>query len=381
MSLVASLATYSLKGSVRVYGPGDDTAQQAPHDMRIRRARVYPRFLLAGTIGLGESYMDGDWDCDDLAEFFCRAVRARADKGSGGLLRPLIGLQQRLRNPHSLARAREVNEQHYDLGNDLYEAMLGPSMVYTCGYQGRGARTLEDMQRDKLQIVCEKIGLKPGDRVLDIGCGFGAFAKFATERFGASVVGVSLSKEQLAYGRAWCSGLPVELVELDYRNVPDCYQPESFDHVVSIGMFEAVRPENFRTFMDVVARMLKPGGLCLLHTIGMEEPGFDPWIEKYIFPNGYLPSVTQIRVAIVGLLKELDLHSFGPDYDPTLMAWHRNFKDAWPALMASGKYDERFRRMWEYYLLQCAGLARARQTRLWQFVLAKGSVPNYTRVR
>ncbi len=344
-------------------------------NVTVNNPRVYWRFLLGGTLGLGESYEDNDWDCNDLAECYARLVRADKDKGSGGLPKIITSLAWFFHNAQSKRKARQVAYKHYDLGNALYSAMLDPRMIYTCSYRERGATSNPRAQEDKLRLVCEKIGLKPGQRVLDIGCGWGGFAKFAAEEFGAHVVGIANSKEQLTLGRELCKGLPIELKNLDYRDILKEFGPESFDHVVSIGMFEAVGPKNFRVYMQQAHAVLKPGGYFLLHTIGMAEGGYDPWIERYIFPNGYLPSLEQIGRAISGLFVAKDVHDIDPDYDPTLCEWHDNFEAAWPALLATGKYDERFRRRWRYYLLQCAGLFRARSTKLWQIVLSKDGVP------
>lgn len=343
--------------------------------VRINNPRVFRRFLLGGTIGLGESFVDGDWDCDDLSELFRCVIAAGADRGRGGIPGALTALAWVFRNAQSINRAHHVARDHYDLGNDLYRAMLDPRMVYTCAYYGRGAETLEQAQEDKLRLVCEKIGLRSGQRVLDIGCGWGSFAKFAAEEYGAHVVGIANSDEQLSLARELCKGLPVDFLNLDYRYAPDTLGHASFDHVVSIGMFEAVGPKNFRTYMRVAKAVLKPDGLFLLHTIGMQDGGFDPWIERHIFPNGYLPSLEQIGRAVRDVFVIEDVHNFGTDYDRTLCAWYENFEAAWSELAATGAYDERFRRKWAYYLLQCAGAFRARSTHLWQIVLSPYGVP------
>lgn len=340
-------------------------------NVTVNNPRVYRRFLLGGTLGLGESYMDGDWDCNDVPELFSRLVQVGADKGSGGIPSFLTSLSWALRNAQSLGRAVMVARRHYDLGNELYQAMLDPSMAYTCGFFGRGAGTLEQAQEAKLRLVCEKLNLQPGQTVLDIGCGWGSFARFAAKHFGVHVVGIGNSIEQLELGRKLCEGLSVTLVNLDYRQAPEKFGSKSFDHIVSIGMFEAVGPKNFRTYMQVARAMLKPGGLFLLHTIGMPKGGYDPWIERHIFPNGYLPSLGQIERAVRDLFVIEDVHNFGADYDPTLCAWYENFEAAWPNLVGTDKkYTERFHRMWRYYLLQCAGLFRGRSTQLWQIVLS-----------
>ena len=221
-----------------------------------------------------------------------------------------------------------------------------------------------------------KIGLKPGMKVLDIGCGWGSFAKFAAQRYDAKVVGVTVSKEQIALGRALCKGLPIEFQLKDYRDITG-----KFDRVVSLGMIEHVGYKNYREYMRVASNALKEDGLFLLHTIGgnISTKSCDPWIEKYIFPNGMLPSISQLAKAMEGLFVMEDWHNFGADYDRTLMAWHANFIKNWKNL--EDRYDQRFYRMWTYYLLTCAGSFRARKNQLWQIVLSKHGAPGgYTRI-
>ncbi|HET20225.1 MAG TPA: cyclopropane fatty acyl phospholipid synthase [Chromatiales bacterium] len=336
-----------------------------PWDMRLLAPGVPDRIFAKGSLGLGESYLDGEWEADALDEFFTRLLRAGLDQE----VRPwrLLGhaLRARLLNRQTLRRARTVGEVHYDLGNDFYQAMLDPRMTYTCGYW-RHARTLDEAQEAKLDLVCRKLGLRPGQRVLDIGCGWGSFARFAAERHGVEVVGVTISREQAELGRELCQGLPVELRLQDYRELD-----ETFDHIVSLGMFEHVGHKNYRTYLEVAHRCLRDEGLFLLHTIGKPRSGTptDPWIDRYIFPNGELPAMAQVAKAAEGLFLIEDVHNFGADYDTTLMAWHRNFEAAWPDF--AERYGERFHRMWRYYLLSCAGAFRARDVQLWQIVFAK----------
>ena len=336
-----------------------------PWDMRLLAPGVPDRIFAQGSLGLGESYLDGEWEADALDEFFTRLLRAGLDRE----VRPwrLLGhaLRVRLLNRQTLRRARTVGEVHYDLGNDFYRAMLDPRMTYTCGYW-RHAETLDEAQEAKLDLVCRKLGLRPGQRVLDIGCGWGSFARFAAERHGVEVVGVTISREQAELGRELCQGLPVELRLQDYRELD-----ETFDHIVSLGMFEHVGHKNYRIYLEIAHRCLRDEGLFLLHTIGKPRSGTptDPWIDRYIFPNGELPAMAQIAEAAEGLFLIEDVHNFGADYDTTLMAWHRNFEAAWPDF--AERYGERFHRMWRYYLLSCAGAFRARNVQLWQIVFAK----------
>jgi cyclopropane-fatty-acyl-phospholipid synthase len=261
-----------------------------------------------------------------------------------------------------------VGFKHYDLGNRLFEAMLDSRMNYTCGYW-KNAKNLDEAQLHKLELTCQKLLLKPGMRMLDIGCGFGALAKYAAENYGVKVVGVTISKEQRDYAQQNCAGLPVEIRFQDYRDVN-----EKFDRIASLGMFEHVGHLNYRTYMNVANKCLSDDGIFLLHTIGskVSSVASDEWISKYIFPNGMLPSIPQIGNAAEGLFVMEDWHNFGADYDKTLMAWYANFNHHWDQLKSY--YDERFYRMWKYYLLSCAGLFRARYTQLWQIVFTKQGI-------
>ncbi len=338
-------------------------------DIRIHNEGFYDRVLSQGSLGLGESYVDGWWDVQQLDEFFHRASRAglavkiRSDwKTLPHLLRTALV------NPQRRAKAFEIGERHYDIGNDLYQGMLDRRMVYTCAYW-KNARTLDEAQEAKLDLVCRKLGLRPGQRVLDIGCGWGSFLKYAAEKHGVTGVGNTVSKEQVKLGRQLCAGLPIRIELQDYREIAGTY-----DHIVSLGMFEHVGFKNYRRFMRVVAEHLADDGLFLLDSIGGEGSArrTDLWIQKYIFPNSMTPSVEQIGMGVKGLFVMEDWHNFGADYDRTLMCWFQNFDDQWPNLQA--RYGERFYRMWKYYLLACAGSFRARSSQSWEIVLSKRGV-------
>jgi cyclopropane-fatty-acyl-phospholipid synthase len=340
-----------------------------PWDIRLLHPGVPERALAYGTLGLGEAYMDGYWECERLDQLFERLIRARlADK-----VQPMSvlwhALRNRLLNRQTQRRAWQLGRQHYDLSNEFYRAMLDRRMTYTCGYW-HGAGTLDEAQENKLDLICRKLALQPGMRVLDIGCGWGSFMKFAAQRYGVQCVGVTISAEQVALGRELCQGLPVQFQLQDYRTMQG-----KFDRIVSVGMFEHVGQKNYRAYMEVAHQCLEDGGLFLLHTIGRNEHGYgtDPWIDKYIFPNGELPTIAGIGRACERLFVVEDLHNFGADYDRTLMDWHANFEAAWPRFADS--LGERFHRMWRYYLLCCAGAFRARNLQLWQWVLAKDGVP------
>ena len=346
-----------------------------PWDMQIHDPAVADAILARGSLGLGESYMEGGWDCQRLDQFFHRGLRARIQdkvKPSRALFHTL---KARLLNRQTGQKAWQVGEHHYDLGNKFYGAMLDSRMTYTCGYWKK-AETLEQAQEAKLDLICRKLGLQPGMRVLDIGCGWGSLMGYAAEHYGVECVGVTVSREQTAWAQQKYAGLPIEFRLQDYRDID-----EQFDRIASVGMFEHVGRKNYGTYMDVARRCLKDDGLFLLHTIGTREDasGSDPWMDRYIFPNGELPTISQISRAAKGRFVVEDLHNFGADYDKTLMAWQENFKAAWPDF----RYElgERFYRMWEYYLNACAGSFRAREIQLWQWVLSKEGVEGgYKRV-
>lgn len=340
----------------------------APWDIRVLDEDVYRLILTKGSLGFGEAYMDGMWECERLDQLFHRLLSSEVDKKIDSWARlQLLGeiLRHRLFNLQSSQRAFQVGEQHYDIGNDVFEAMLDPTMSYSCGYW-HNAAGLRDAQQKKLDLICRKLEMKSGERVLEIGCGWGGLARYAAEHYGVEVVGITVSKEQQHFAQARCAGLPVSIELMDYRDLG-----EQFDKVVSVGMFEHVGPKNYAVYFDTVHRTLKDDGLFLLHTIGnaVTSPKTDAWIDKYIFPNGKLPSAKEMASAVEGRFLIEDWHNFGSDYDHTLMAWWENFELAWPFLEA--KYGKRFYRMWEYYLMSCAGYFRSRQGQLWQLVLSK----------
>jgi cyclopropane-fatty-acyl-phospholipid synthase len=340
-----------------------------PADMLVNDARLFSRVIAHGSLGLGEAYMDGWWDARDLDGFLYRVLCAHVDERVGGLEDAALFLQAKLVNLQRGRRAYAVGERHYDLGNDLFQAMLGERLVYSCGYW-REAADLNAAQEAKLDLVCRKLGLAPGMRVLDIGCGWGEALKLAAQRYGVSGVGVTISEEQAQFARNLCAGLPIEIRVQDYRELD-----ERFDRSWSIGMFEHVGVKNYRAYFETVRRCLAAGGLSLLHTIGGNESTnhTDPWIAKYIFPNSMIPSAAQIGSASEGLFVIEDWHNFGADYDRTLMAWRRNFEMAWPRLRE--KYGERFYRMWRFYLSASAATFRCRRNQLWQIVLSPDGTP------
>ena len=349
---------------------GIATNGERPWDIQVHDPRFYQRAWSERNLGMGEAYMDGWWDSPQLDAFFARLLRAGVEqclKLTPGLA--LRAVAHRLFNFQSRRRAWQVAFRHYDLGNGLFRAMLDSGMNYSCGYW-KGAATLDQAQENKLELVCRKLMLEPGMRLLDIGCGWGALARHAARNFGVEVVGITLSAPQQQYAQELCQGLPVTIRLQDYRDLP----AQAYDRVASIGMFEHVGHKNFGTFLDIVAGRLAGDGLFLLHTIGGStlKAAVDPWIQKYIFPNGEVPALAAVGRALEGRFVMEDWHNFGSDYDRTLMAWHRNFTAAWPALQS--RFDPRFFRMWSYYLLSCAGAFRARTLQLWQVVLSRHGI-------
>lgn len=337
-----------------------------PQDLTITNERWYARVMRDNILGLGESYMDGWWSSSDLYETFRAVYRAELEKKIKPNTKMLIaGVDASLRNRQSITRARKNAEHHYNIGNDLYEKMLDQRMIYSCGYW-EGTTSLNKAQEQKLELICKKLDLKKGMTVLDIGCGWGAFLEYAARNYGIKGVGVTPAVEQVKIARERNKGLDVTIVQKDYREVTG-----KFDRIVSIGSFEHIGYKNYRTFFEVCDNLLKKDGVMLHHMIGgiADSKKADPWTEKYIFPGGNIPSLGQITKASKGLFLIEDVHNFGPDYDKTLRAWHKNFVKNYPKLKAN--YDEKFYRMWEFYLLLSAAAFRERDLQLWQIVMRR----------
>jgi cyclopropane-fatty-acyl-phospholipid synthase len=333
-------------------------------DVTVNDERFYGRLLRFGSLGLGESYVDGWWDCPSLDQFFSRVLCADLDRN------PLCNWRSAIRrlltsgfNQQTRSRAKRVARQHYDLGNELYQYMLDHRMVYTCG-RWEHATNLDEAQEAKLDFVCRRLGLQPGMTLLDIGCGWGSLAKFAAQVYGATVFGITLSRQQMHLAREMCKGLPVQIRLRDYRDVYG-----TFDCVASLGMFEHVGYKNYRRFFETVHGCLRPGGLFFLSTIGSNDSFHvtDPWIDKYIFPNAYLPSAAQITKAMEGLFQLEDWENWAPDYERTTRAWFQNFQGHWGDL--ESRYGARFYRMWKYYLMGAAASFRARRSQVWQILM------------
>ena len=348
-----------------------------PWDIQVNNQDLYTRILAGGALALGESYMDGWWECEAIDQFINRLLRIGLDTKTR-TTKHLVwnAIKARIMNQQRKSKAYIIGERHYDIGNDLYKNMLDKRMNYSCGYW-KDAKVLDEAQEAKLDLICRKLKLKPGITILDIGCGWGSLAKFAAEKYQVKVIGITVSKEQVELARKLCAGFDIEIRLQDYRNLK-----EKFDCVVSVGMFEHVGYKNYERFMKVVDHCLRDNGLFLLHTIGGNKSvkNVNPWTEKYIFPNSMLPSASQITKAAEGIFALRDWHNFGTYYDKTLMAWHKNFNENWDKIKTH--YNERFHRMWNYYLLSSAGSFRAHKEQLWQIVFSKiGSQVEYESIR
>ncbi len=358
-----------LEYGINVYSSAA-TAEAEPSAIIVNNPRFFQRVIKYGSLGLGESYMDGEWDCQALDQFFYKLIKGLVDKKINWrwfLPQARLWLKQKIsrylhRDPYY------IGEAHYDKGNFLFQFMLGRSMAYSCGYWIK-AKNLDEAQFNKYDLVCRKLYLQPGMTVLDIGCGWGSFAAYAAEKYGVKVLGITVSRRQIEYARQHYEREGVIFSLKDFREINGI-----FDRIVSIGMFEHVGRKNYCRFFQVVHDCLADDGIFLLHTIGSNTPVIfpDPWIDKYIFPGGYIPAASQIMQAAQPFLVLEDWHNFGLDYDKTLMAWYKNFEKNWPKF--AHLYDQRFYRMWKYYLLSCAGLFRARGKQLWQIVFRKRDI-------
>jgi cyclopropane-fatty-acyl-phospholipid synthase len=329
----------------------------------VRRTRVMRRFLLGGHLAFGDAYVDGDWDSPDVAallHYFLVNEPSFTLEGSF-LLRALQRLLHRFRD-NSKRRARDNIAAHYDLGNAFYARWLDPGMTYSSGCFEGSACDLETAQHNKNRRMVELADIRPGHRVLEIGCGWGGFAEYAAQR-GASVVGLTLSREQLDYAAARVAraGLAdrVELRLQDYRDVAG-----QFDRVVSIEMIEAVGEPYWPIYFDKIRAVLAPGGRAALQAILIDDSRWEiyrsspDFIQRHIFPGGMLPTPSRLRQAVAGAgLRWVGDSGFGADYVRTLRQWRDRFIATWPEIAPLG-FDERFRRLWNYYLCYCeAGFA------------------------
>ncbi len=342
-----------------------------PWDTTVHDSDAYRRILTQGSLGLGEAYMDGLWDCRKLDQFFDRLFRIEdvVKRASGRLMFHLAFyfVRYRLHSLQSYTRIHQGPKQNYhiNIGNDVFEAMLDPTMSSSCACW-ETADTLEQAQLNKWDMICRKLELKKGESLLDIGYGWGGLAQYAAEHYGVEVVGITISKEQQSFVQELCKGLPVKVKLMDYRDLRG-----KFDKIASIEMLEHVGRKNFHLYFKTVSSLLDKHGLFLLQTSGVYKTAYasDPWITKYIFPNGKLSSAADIARTADGIMLIEDWHNSGLDYDRTLMAWAEQFERIKSQLPL--RYDERFCRMWKYYLLVFAGFFRTRQGQSWQIVFSK----------
>ncbi len=355
---------------VNINGKGDV-------DIQVKHPDFYKRVLREGELGFGEAYMDGWWDVERLDKLIFLLLKSSLNEKVKSMNMFMHYLEAMVLNAGKKSKAFEVGVKHYDLGNQLFENMLDKRLAYSCGYW-KDAQNVDEAQENKLELICRKLDMKPGMKVLDIGCGWGSFCKYAAEKYGAEVVGITVSKEQVEYANIDSKGLDVRIKLMDYRDIDTdtlLGKGKLFDRVVSVGMFEHVGYKNYKTFMTTVHHLMRDNGLFMLHTIGANKSvvASDPWSNKYIFPNSHVPSIKQIGGAIENLFVMEDWHNFGAHYDKTLMSWFDNFDRNWESIKSN--YDERFYRMWKYYLLSAAGSFRARNVQLWQIVLSKKGIP------
>ena len=362
---------------------------QRPWDLRIHNQQFYDRVLGDGALGLGEAYMLGWWDSDDLFTFFKRIlpVARAAGRKNAGWRTTLAFITAHIFNLQTRNQSRDLADAHYNISNELFENMLGPSMAYSCGYWAQ-ADNLNAAQVSKHELICRKLQLRKGERLLDVGCGWGGFAKYAAEMYGVDVVGVTVAEEQAQYARMQCAGLPIDIVACDYREFDSSKHGGRFDKVASIGMIEHVGYRNYPAFYNGVENALREGGLFLLHSIGSDVSmeTADTWLTTYIFPGEVIPSIRQLGEAAEERFILHDLQNIGTHYTPTLRAWHDNFESYWSGAAVKAvrpqvwRSEKVFYRMWRYYLLSCAADFAVGDSQVWQLVYAKGHLPDgYTR--
>ena len=363
MTAPALIETIASMADVRFDG-------QRPYDLDVHDRGLFSDLLQRGGLALGEGYVRGDWDCDDLPELIARLLRARYQLEAN----PLQGLReawQRLRewmlNPQTLHRSFRVGRVHYDIDPRVYAAMLDARRIYSCAIWNDGD-TLDQAQERKLDLICRKLELQPGHRLLDVGCGWGGLLAYACEHYGVQGYGITISARQYAYIRDHHTHWPIEVLMADYRSLPQLNQPR-FDRIVSVGMFEHVGPVNQGTYHRILRDCLLPDGLFLLQTIGhfVTTAQTDPWIERYIFPGGRLPAPSQLAQGVEGVFQLQSWENYGLHYERTLLAWWEKFSAHWPLLQ--GALSDEFYRMWRYYLLGCAGYFRSGHGQLWQLLL------------
>lgn len=339
-----------------------------PWDIRIRHPDFFKRIMLQGLLGLGESYMDGWWECDRLDIFIYKFLANKLDDAvPENFSDILMILSEKIFNRKSDDCDSRVLVKKYDIGYDVFTHMLDPYMQYSCGYWRNGA-TLAEAQEAKLKMICEKLQLAPGMRVLDIGCGWGGTAEYIARHYDVYVEGITNSTEEQKVAQSRCQGLDITIMLEDYQDLSD----DKFDRVIALGTLEYIELKNYSDFFKAVARSLKPDGLFLLHSTGSTQlvNHVGPWLNKYIFPNGCLPSGQQLVQSIEPYFVIEDWDNLGTDYDKTLMSWSEKINESWPVL--SMNHSPKFKRMLDYYLCSGAGFFRAGRIQLRQILFCMG---------
>ncbi|MGB4076280.1 MAG: cyclopropane fatty acyl phospholipid synthase [Minisyncoccia bacterium] len=353
-------------------------------DPRIRNERFYERVLREGRLGAAESYMDGRWECSNLPELFYRLLSSGFDQKLYEL--PALRFLESLRrfgmglwNRQTKERSLAVGEVHYD-DRVFQTAALGDRMVASCAYYDRGASTLDEAQDHKMALICEKLYLEDGHRLLDIGCGWGTLMHYAESTRALRAIGLTISRDQQEYARKRYPEKNLEFLLEDYRDFKA--SAGSFERVVSVGMLEHVGKKNYPTYFNRVRHFLAEDGLFLLHSIvgRQRENGTDPFIDKYIFPNGELPTMAEILESVEGTFVVEDLHNLGTNYEWTLRAWRENLQLRWSDIVAA--HGMRTARMYEYYLAISEAAFRSRTLNVVQIVLSpRGKRGGYRSIR
>jgi len=340
-------------------------------DIVVNNKEMFVKIASNGELGLVESYINGDWDSDNLEKTISELIskldflKNQIKKQSLNFIFMEIKavIKNRIQN-NSIKSVKKNISHHYDIGNDLFQKMLGKHMQYTCAYFYKPNMTLDEAQYAKMELIAKKIDLKPNMKVLDIGCGFGSMAQHLAKHYNVYVIGVTLSKEQKKYADEYFSHPRVTIELKDYRHVTG-----NFDRVYSVGMFEQVGRKRYKEYYDKCYELLKPDGIMLIHTIGTNKRKWNhnSFINKYIFPEGELPHIENLTHSFVDKWHLEDWQNMGLSYAKTTKLWHTNIGD-WSGL---DNYDERFRRMWDFYLLGCVANFQSRNVCLWQIVYTK----------
>ncbi len=397
-NLIFSFFEKTTRGSLLVEMPGGETRifgsdnNDQPAILSIRNPAFFKRVALGNDIGLGESYIDGDWDSPDPAHLLSWFLRNRdtlmSDRFQWAmpLVSRFVALAERFKhrkNANTKIGSQRNIEAHYDLGNDFYELFLDPTMTYSSAYFASEEMTLTEAQIEKYDRICRKLDLGPADHVLEIGCGWGGFATYAASEYGCHVTGITLSPSQFDYAEARVEreGLEhlVKIQQIDYRDMTG-----SFDKIVSIEMIEAVGHEHLPTYFGAIDRLLKPDGLSCIQIIMSADHRYDTYlktsdyIRKHIFPGSHLPSISSVFQAKGAAdLNAYHIETFGLHYARTLELWKQRFEENWSEIRALG-FPETFRRKWTLYFDYCIAGFRERHINLAQVVLGRMNCRSYS---